>query len=328
MMKAIVLREYGPPSALGLEDVEKPAPSVGEIVIKVGATAVNDWDWAYLRGRPFLYRLMFGLRKPKHTVLGVEVAGTVETVGIEVESVRPGDDVYGDISEAGLGGFAEYVCVPESAVHPMAPSMTFEQAAALPHAAMLALQGIVDVGRIQQGDRVLINGGGGGVGIIGVQIAKEHGAEVTGVDSAKKLAAMQAAGFDHVIDYRETDFTRTDERYDLILDAKSTRSPLRCLRSLNKGGRYATVGGHLPRLAQTFLLGPLISRLTSKQVGVVALRPNRDLAYINDLFETKGLRAVVDGPYPLRGVPAALQRFGDAEHLGKVVITVDDLRTV
>ncbi len=205
---------------------------------------------------------------------------------------------------------------------PQAAGQTFEQAAALPHAAMLALQGLVDVGQIRQGERVLINGAGGGVGTIGVQIAKQYEAEVTGVDSELKLDTLRAAGFDNVIDFRQQDFTRNGQRYDLILDTKTNRSPFRYLRSLNPGGRYVTVGGHLPRLLQTFCAASLVSRVSDKQLRIVALKPNRDLDYINVLFETKGLEFVIDGPYPLSDVPQAVKRFGEAKHVGKVVISV------
>ncbi len=321
-MKAVVLTKYGPPEGLQLKEVPKPAPGDHEVLIKVRATTVNDWDWCFTRGKPRLYRLLFGFFRPKVEILGAEVAGQVEAVGSNVTKFQPGDDVYGDISEAGFGGFAEYVCVREDALGRKPPGMTFEQAAALPHAAMLALQGLVDVGQIRQGERVLINGAGGGVGTIGVQIAKQYGAEVTGVDSALKLDTLRSVGFDHVIDYRREDFTRNGQRYDLILDTKTNRSTFRYLRSLNPGGRYVTVGGHLPRLLQAFCMGPLISRFSGKHVRIVALKPNKDLGYVNDLFETNGLECVIDGPYQLSDVPQAVQRFGEAKHVGKVVITV------
>ena len=321
-MKAVVLTKYGPPEGLQLKEVPKPAPGDHEVLIKVRATTVNDWDWCFTRGKPRLYRLLFGFFRPKVEILGAEVAGQVEAVGSNVTKFQPGDDVYGDISEAGFGGFAEYVCVREDALGRKPPGMTFEQAAALPHAAMLALQGLVDVGQIRQGERVLINGAGGGVGTIGVQIAKEYGAEVTGVDSALKLDTLRSVGFDHVIDYRREDFTRNGQHYDLILDTKTNRSTFRYLRSLNPGGRYVTVGGQLPRLLQAFCMGPLISRVSGKHVRIVALKPNKDLGYVNDLFETNGLECVIDGPYQLSDVPQAVQRFGEAKHVGKVVITV------
>jgi NADPH:quinone reductase-like Zn-dependent oxidoreductase len=326
-MKAIVLTRYGGPDVLELQEVEKPEPRPGEVLVRVHATAVNDWDWCLTRGEPRIYRLMFGLFRPKVKVLGAEVAGTVEAVGEGVTAFRAGERVYGDLSEAGFGAFAEYVAVPVRALATMPARMSFEEAAALPHAGMLALQGLVDVGAIQQGDKVLINGAGGGVGTLGIQIAKQFGAEVTGVDAAAKLAALRSIGFDHVIDFRARDFTDDGPRYDLILDAKTTRSPGRYLRALKPGGRYVTVGGPPSRLLQCLLSGPPISTFTDKRVRIVALKPNKGLAYVNKLFERGGLRALVDGPYPLREVPRALQHFGAAEHVGKVVISVISTRT-
>ena len=321
-MKAIVRSRYGSPAVLHLAEVAKPEPGDGEVLVKVRATAVNDWDWAMVRGRPYVFRLMTGLVTPRASVLGVEVAGTVEAVGAGATAFQRGDHVYGDISEAGFGGFAEYVGVREDALGHKPPGMTFEQAAALPHAAMLALQGLVDVGQIRQGERVLVNGAGGGVGTIAVQFAKQYGAEVTGVDSALKLETLRSIGFDHVIDYRREDFTRNGQRYDLILDTRTNRSPLRYLRSLEPGGRYVTVGGFLRRLLQVYFMGPLILRATGKHVRIVALKPNKDLDAVNDLFEAGGLECVIDGPYGLGDVPEAVQRFGEAKHVGKIVITV------
>lgn len=321
-MKAIVLRRYGSPLDLALEELPKPVPRAGEVLVKVRASSVNDWDWAFVRGKPHIYRLLFGLWRPKVTILGAEVAGTIEACGQDVERFEPGDDVYGDISEAGFGAFAEYLCVREEALCRKPARMTFEQAAALPHAAMLALQGLIDVGQLQRGERVLINGAGGGVGTLGVQIAKQHGAEVTGVDAAHKLDTLRAVGFDHVIDYRENDFTKNGERYDLILDTKTNRPTWRYLRSLRPGGRYVTVGGAVPWLLQALISGPVVSAVSDKRVRIVALKPNADLDYVNELFEAGGLECVIDGTYPLRELPQALQRFGEAKHVGKVVIDV------
>lgn len=321
-MKAIVLSRYGSPDALTAKEIPKPEPKDDEVLVKIHATTVNDWDWAYVRGKPYIYRLMFGLFRPKASVLGVEVAGTIEAAGSRATRFRAGDRVYGDISEAGFGGFAEYVCVREQALVPMSPSMTFEQASALPHAALLALQGLVKVGKIQRGERVLINGAGGGVGTLGVQIAKDFGCEVTGVDRDFKLGALKQLGFDHVLDYRKEDFTGNGRRYDLILDAKTTRSPLRYLKALNSGGRYVTVGGDVPRILQIFLLGPAITKLTGKRLQVVGLKPNEGLDRINSMFESNALKSVMEGPYALADVPTAIARFGESRHIGKIVIAV------
>ena len=322
-MKAIVLTRYGSPNDLTLEEVAVPVPKSGEVLLKVHASAVNDWDWSIVRGRPYLFRLMFGLAKPRTSILGAEVAGTVEALGDGATRFAPGERVYGDLSEGAFGAFAEYVCVPEGALHGMPSGMTFEQAAALPHAGLLAWQGLVEVGAIKQGERVLINGAGGGVGALGLQIAKAKGCEVTGVDKGSKLEALTAMGFDHVVDYQRTDFTATGERYDLILDARTTRSPLRHLRALGPGGRYVSVGGDVSRLLQALLMGWILSKATGKRLAILALRPNQGLDQVNRSFEAGSLAPVIDGPYDLADAPRAVQRFGDADHVGKIVIVVD-----
>lgn len=321
-MKAIVLRRYGSPDVLRLEEIAEPPVGDDQVRVKVRATAVNDWDWAMVRGKPYIYRLLFGLRRPKVRVLGAEVAGVVEAVGSSVTKFRPGDAVYGDISDAGFGGFAEYVSVQQDALSPMPAGMTFEQAAALPHAAGLALQGLMEVGQIRSGESVLINGAGGGVGTLGVQIAKQFGATVTGVDGAAKLGMLRSIGFDDVIDFRAEDFTRRGKRYDLILDTKTNRSPWSYLRCLNPGGRYVTVGGDVSGLLQIGCLGLAFRRPRGKQLRIVMLKPNQGLDVLNELFAKNQLRWVIDGPYPLSEAPQALRRFGDAEHLGKIVISV------
>lgn len=321
-MQAIVLSRYGSPDFLALDEIQKPEPTNDEVLVKVHATTVNDWDWVLVHGKPYLYRLTYGMSEPKVTVLGSEVAGTVEAVGSDVTRFKPGDRVYGDLSETGFGGFAEYVCVQETALAHMPGGMSFEQAAALPHAALLALQGLVVVGKIQQGESVLINGAGGGVGTLGVQIAKQYGCEVTGVDRDFKLGTLKSIGFDHVIDYKQVDFTRNKKRYDLILDAKTIRSPLRYLSALNPGGRYVTIGGHLPQLFQIYCLSSVIAKMTGKHLQVLGLEVNRGLEHINRMVESHALQCVIDGPYALADVPEAVKRFGEARHIGKIVITV------
>ncbi len=321
-MKAVILPSYGLPNVLTVQEIAKPEPKHDEVLIKVHATTVNDWDWSLVRGKPYPYRLMSGLIKPKISILGAEVAGIVEATGDSVTRFSQGDRVYGDISEAGFGGFAEYVCVREDALLHMSPGMTFEQAAALPHAALLAWQGLVDIAAIQNGESVLINGAGGGVGTVGVQIAKAYGCTVTGVDRASKLGALTAMGFDHVIDYQRIDFTSEGKRYDLILDTKSTHSPFRYLKALKPGGRYVTVGGYLPRLLQLFCMGWLASKATGKRLAIVGLKPNRGLDHINQMFESGSLTSVIDGPFNLADVPRVIERFGRAEHVGKIVIKV------
>jgi NADPH:quinone reductase-like Zn-dependent oxidoreductase len=323
-MQAIVLTQYGPTDVLQLQAVEKPTPKAGEVLIRVHATAVNDWDWCLMRGSPFYIRLFCGLRKPHILIPGAEVAGRVAAIGRNVTTFRPGDAVYGDISEYGFGGFAEYVCVPEQALALKPDAMTFVEAAAMPHAAMLALQALCDEGQLQTGQTMLINGAGGGVGTLGVQIAQAMGVfEVTGVDSADKLDLMRSVGFGQTIDYQREDFTQRQSRYDLILDTKTNRSILKYLRVLNPQGTYVTVGGSTPRLLQAFFLGPIIQRFTQKRVRVVNLKPNQALTYINQLFEAGKIKPVIDGPYPLSAVPDVIHYFGNGQYKGKVVITLE-----
>lgn len=323
-MKAIVLTQYGAADALELTDIEKPTPKEGEVLIKVHATSVNDWDWCLMRGSPFYIRLLCGWLKPNIQIPGAEVAGRVEAVGQNVTKFQPGDAVYGDISECGFGGFAEYVCVPETALSLKPENMSFIEAAAMPHAAMLAVQGLIDQGQLQPGQTVLINGAGGGVGTLGVQIANEiGGGNVTGVDCASKFDSMRSVGCAQTIDYTQVDFTHSPQRYDLILDTKTTRSIFNYLRVLKPGGTYVTVGGLTPRLLQVSLLGPIIRLLSGKDVRLVNLKPNKDSAYVNDLFEAGKLKPLIDGPYALSEIPKLLQYFGEGKHKGKVVIGLE-----
>ena len=321
-MKAIVLTRYGGPDVLELRDVPTPTPTADQVLVRVHAASLNDWDWEMLRGQSLVTRLLHGLFRPKVSIIGCDIAGRVAAVGEQVKTLRVGDEVYGDLCMQGFGAFAEYACAPEACLANKPASMTFEQAAAIPQAGMLAVQGLIDVGRIRQGQKVLLNGAGGGVGTFGLQIAKLHNAEVTAVDKAEKLDMLCALGADCVIDYRREDFTRNGKSYDLILDVKTNRSPFAYARALSPHGSYATVGGDIPRLLQTATLGPLISRLSSKRVRVVGLKPNKDLPYINQLFEAGKLAPVIDKQYKLADIADAFRRFGAADHKGKIVINV------
>lgn len=321
-MKAIVYERYGAPDVLELQEVTKPTPRDDEVLVRVHAVSVNDWDWGLLQGSTFLDRLLFGLFKPRHKILGSDIAGRIEAVGKNVTQFRPGQDVFGDLSGR-WGGFAEYVCASHTALALKPPGMSFAEAASIPQAAMLAVQGLRDAGGIQQGQKVLINGAGGGVGTFAVQIAKLYGVHVTGVDSPAKFDLMRSLGFDDVIDYTRQDFTQSGTRYDLILDAKTNRSPFDYARALAPNGTYVTVGGSMPRLFQTMLLGPLIRMTSRKTMRVVVLKPNKDLAYVGELFEAGKLKPVLDDLRTLNEVPEAMRYFGSGNHKGKVVITVE-----
>jgi len=320
-LKAIIYTAYGGPEVLRVEEMEKPFPKDDEVLIKVHAASINDWDWGLLHG-DFVNRMLNGLMKPKRKILGSDIAGRVEAIGKNVTRFRTGDDVYGDLSGQ-WGGFAEYVCARETALALKPATMRFEEAAAIPQAAMLAVQGLIDKGKIQPGQKLLINGAGGGVGIFALQIAKTYGIEVTGVDKTNKLDMMRSLGFDHVIDYTKEDFTKTSQRYDLILDAKTNRPMRDYVRALNPSGVYVTVGGDMSRLLQALLLGPWISRFNRKYIRIVALKPNKDLDYMNKLFEAGKVKPVIEGPYRMDEIQKAFEFFGRGDHKGKIIIIIN-----
>jgi NADPH:quinone reductase-like Zn-dependent oxidoreductase len=336
-MKAIVCPKYGPPDVLKLREVATPSPRDGEALVKVHAASVNAADIETMRGVPMV-RIAAPLR-PAYKILGSDIAGRVEAVGRNAGQYRPGDEVWADLSfPLGYGAFAEYVCVPEDALRPKPAFMTFEEAAAVPTAAVVALQNLrgadpssaspilSDSGQIQPGQSVLINGAGGGVGTFAVQLAKSYGAEVTGVDSAGKLEMLRSIGADHVIDYAQEDFTKSGRLYDLVVDVVAGRSIFSCRRALAPNGVYVIVGGSTAAILQTFLLGPLVSMTGNKRTGVVTWKPNdrEDLALLGELIEAGKVAPVIDRRYPLSEVPEALRYVEDGRALGKVVITNDD----
>jgi len=323
-MKAVVMkRRYGGPEALKLMEMPVPTPKSSEILVRVHAASINDWDWGLLQEHASLIDRMVGrLVTPRVRVLGCDVAGRVEAVGEEVTTLQPGDEVYGDLCMSGFGAFAEYACVPAASVARKPAGMTFEQAAAIPQAGMLAVQGLIDVGGVRSGQKLLLNGAGGGVGTFALQIARLFDVEVTAVDKPGKLDMLRALGADHVSDFFTEDFTRGDTRYDLILDVKTNRSPFAYARALSAGGTYVTVGGSVPRLLQTVVLGPIISRMHGKHERLVMLKPNKDLAYMNELFEAGRLLPVIEGPYELSDVREAFRLFARGDHQGKIVVRV------
>ena len=320
-MKAIVYTRYGPPEVLQLKEVAKPTPRDDEVLIKVRAVSVNRSDWEGLRGKP-LYARIGGLLRPRQQILGSDIAGRVEMVGRNISRFRPGDEVFGDILPR-LGGFAEYVCARESALELKPASMTFEEVAAIPQAAVIALQGIRDKGRVQPGQKVLINGAGGGTGTFAVQLAKIYGAEVTGVDNTGKLDFMHSHGADHVIDYTREDFTKNGNQYDLILDVVAHRSVFAYKRALRTNGSCFLTGGSVATMLQILLLGPWIRGTTGKKIRILAVRPNlKDMVYIAELYEAGKVVPVIERRYPLSEVPEALRYLGEGGVKGKVVITM------
>ena len=293
-MKAIVFTKYGSPDVLQLKEVEKPIPKDDEVLVKIHASFINDWDWGLLRGKPFVNRMLFGLLKPRTQILGCDIAGHIEAVGRNVKKFHPGDEVFGDLCESGFGGFAEYVCTNENTLILKPSGMTFEEAASIPQAAIIALVGLRDYGNIQPGQKVLINGAGGGAGSFAVQLAKLFGAEVTGVDSTIKLDFMRSMGADFVIDYTKEDFTKNGQRYDLIIDHAAHHSIFDYKRSLSPGGIYAMVGGASARIFQLMILGSLISMTGSRKMGIMIHKPNKGLAYISELLEDGKIVPVID----------------------------------
>jgi NADPH:quinone reductase-like Zn-dependent oxidoreductase len=320
-MKAVVYTRYGPPEVLRMTDVQTPTPRVNEVLVRVRAVSLNLSDWEALRGRP-MYSRFGGVLRPRRRILGTDVAGQVEAVGRGVSRFQPGDDVFADILGQ-VGAFAEYVCVPERVLARVPEGLTYEQAAALPQAGAIALQGIRVRGQVQPGQSVLINGAGGGSGMYAVQLAKLCGAEVTGVDNAGKLDFMRSVGADHVIDYRQEDFTRNGRTYDLVLDLAAYRSAFDYARSLSPGGRYFCVGGSVAAVLQVLLIGSVLGRSAGKRIRVLAVRLGVEhLAPMVELCQTGKITTVIDRRYPLSEVPAALAYLGAGHAKGKVVITL------
>ncbi len=321
-MKAVVYTEYGPPDVLQMKEVAKPIPKDDEVLIKIQAVSLNRSDWEGLIGKP-LYARIGGFLKPRRHILGSDVAGRVETAGKNIRRFQAGDEVFGDIMGS-MGGFAEYVCAPENALALKPAGMTFEEVAAIPQAAVIALQGIRDKGQVQSGQKVLINGAGGGAGTFAVQLAKLYGAEVTGVDNTGKLDFMRSLGADLVIDHTQQDFTKNGKQYDLILDVIAHRSAFAYRRALRPNGSYYCVGGSVATMLQILLLGPLIRRTTGKKIRVLAVQPNlKDMLYITELYEAGKVVPIIDRRYPLSEVPEALRYLGEGRAKGKVVISLE-----
>jgi len=320
-MKAMIYQAYGSPDEIEIKDVPKPAPKAGEALVEVRAASVNLADWEMLTGTP-LYARIWGLSRPRYETLGSDVAGRVEAVGEGVTRLKPGDEVFGDIMGS-FGAFAEHVCAPADVLMPKPSGMTFEDAAALPQAGAIARCGICEEGKVREGQNVLINGAGGGSGMFAIQAAKSLGAIVTGVDNAEKQAFMRSVGADRVVDYTREDFARSGDRYDLILDLVAHRSIFDHLHVLAPGGRYLLVGGSMARLFQCLLVGPPLSLLGGKKLGLLAVRPmHESFESFRALLDAGTLEPVIDRRYPLGEVADALRYVGEGHALGKVVITM------
>ena len=319
----MVYRAYGPPDVLELADLPTPLPKDDEVLVRVHASSVNDYDWHLLSGRPLLNRVG-GPFRPKYPVLGSDIAGTVEAVGRNVTRLKPGDAVTADMSPFGFGAYAEYVTAPEATLGSKPANLTFEQAAAVPQAGGLAVMALRSGPPLRTGQKVLVNGAGGGVGTFAVQIAKAFGCEVTGVDLPAKLDAIRQVGADHVIDFTTTDFATSGETYDRIVDVASHRPVSAYRRALKPGGFCALIGGSIPRLMLVMATGRVVSSFGSRQVRVPLWKPNDedDVAFLDRLLVAGSVAPLVDSVFPLAELPAAFRYYAGQHHKGKIVITV------
>lgn len=323
LMKAVVARRYGSPDVLSLEEIPRPEPGPGEILVRIRAASVNAGDWHIMRGVPFAVRFFTGLTKPKFPIYGADVAGEVVATGEGASEFQPGDAVFGDVSAHGFGGFAEYVCAPETSFVKKPENIDFATAAATPAAGLTALQGLRKHGKLQPGERVLINGASGGVGSFAVQIAKAFGGEVTAVASTSKLEMLRSLGADHVIDYTKENFTENGQQYDVILAANGFQPITAYRRALANGGRYFMSGGEGKQLTQAMLLGPLLSLFDDRKLGNYLMTATReDMETLRDLLAEGKIAPVMDRRYPLAEVPAAVAYVEEGHARGKVVIDV------
>jgi NADPH:quinone reductase-like Zn-dependent oxidoreductase len=320
-VKAIVQQRYGMSDVLHLRDVDQPVPREDQVLVKLHAASVNSWDWDQMTGS--LLVRPWGLLKPGIPILGCDIAGRVEAVGLGVRRLRIGDEVFGDISAAGWGGFAEYVCVREEPLAIKPAAMSFAQVAAFPHAGVLALQGLRRLGPIREGQRILIIGAGGGVGTFAIQMAKAQGADVSAVDAPAKLPTLRAAGADHVIDYTTQDFTRLGQPYDLILDVVGRRSIRECQRALSADGSYIMLGGTPSNILLLLLLRGYIAKTSRRKVDILAHHPDaQDLAILSQLFESGKLIPHIDRCCSLETLPDAIQLLGKGAIHGKLVVSI------
>lgn len=319
-MKAIICTKYGSPDDLQYKDVAKPVPRENEVLIRIHAASLNASDFEILRGA-WSMRLI-GPVKPRYRIPGSDVAGRVEETGSRVKKLKVGDDVFGDLFMAGFGAFAEYVCVPENVLDPKPASMTFEEASTYPQAALIALQGLRGKRDIKPGQEVLINGAGGGMGTFAVQIAKYYGAEVTAVDNGEKLAMLRKLGADHVIDYTREDYTKSNKRYDLIIDIAAHHSVFDHKRALKPDGLFVVIGGSRSSIFQTVFLGPLVTMGGEQKMGLNPIRTDRkkDMEFLIELFEAGKVKPVIDKRYPLSMVPEAYRYLEEGHAKGKLVI--------
>lgn len=321
-MKAIVYEKYGSVDQLQLREVEKPVPKENEVLIKIAAASVNSWDWDLLRGRPYIVRLG-GFSKPKHPILGADVAGIVEAIGSKVSRFKIGDKVYGDLCNSGWGGFAEYTTAHEKWIEPKPDFMNYQDAAAIPQAATMALQALKDKVKVEKGQKVLIIGAGGGVGSFAIQLAKLFGAEVCGVDHTDKLEFMKSLGTDQVIDYSYQGIDAHGKNYDLVIGVVGNQTLGEYRKVLAPKGKYIMVGGNSSLILQSMFLGPFLSLFSSRKSGILAAKPNKGLDFLEDLYQKKEVIPYIEKTYTLEDVPLAISHLKEGKAKGKLIITVD-----
>lgn len=321
-MKALIYTQYGTTEVLQLKNVEKPSPKDDEVLIKVHAASLNSADWKLLQGKPFLVRLVYGLMQPRHQILGADVAGTVEAIGKNVTTFKVGEAVFGDLSSAGLGAFAEYVCAPEKALVHKPVNLSFEEAAAVPLAGITALQALRNKAPIRPGHKVAINGASGGVGTYAVQIAKAFGAHVTAICSPQNIDMLRSLDADQVIDYTREDFTKNGQRYDLILAANGYHPLGSYRRVLAPGGTYVMVGGSTAQLTEAIFLGALMSLSGVKMTHLLALSNQDDLRFMKELIEAGKVKPILSHLFTLDRAIEAFQLFSAGHAQGKIVIKV------
>ncbi|UCG68370.1 MAG: NAD(P)-dependent alcohol dehydrogenase [Thermoplasmata archaeon] len=322
-MKAIISAKYGSPDTLSLKEVPKPTPRDNEVLMKIHAASLNAADVEILRGAWSMR--MQGPLRPRSKIPGSDIAGVVEAVGKNVKKFKPGDEVFGDMFMSGFGAFAEYKCASENVLDPKPASMTFEQAACYPQSGLIALQGLRNKHPVLPGQKVLINGAGGGMGTFAVQIAKHFGAEVTAVDHTSKLDMLHSIGADHVMDYTKEDYTKTGKTYDLILDVVAHRSVKDYERALSDNGNFVVVGGSRATIFKVIFLGPLITRKSNKKMGLNSWDSdkNEDMKFLIELYESGKVKPVIDRRYPLSEVPEAYRYLEEGRAKGKLVITME-----
>ncbi len=326
-MKAVLIKKYGPIDHVEFGEVEKPLPNDDEVLIRVRGTSVNFNTLIFVKGEPYLGRALSGLFRPNIKILGNDVAGQVEAVGKNVTQFKPGDAVFGDTVECGFGTFSEYVAVPEKALTLKPVNISFEEAAAVPEAGLVALQALRDSGQIQSGQQVLICGASGGIGTFAVQLAKHFGAEVTGVCSTRNIELVRSIGADHIIDYTHEDFAKNGRQYDLILATAGNRPIFDYKRALKPRGRYIATGGSMKQIFQAMLLGPLISKTGGKQLSSKTVIPNKDLDFLKNLIEAGHLKPIIDRRYNLSEAVEAMRYYDKGGARGKVVISVKTTQT-